>query len=240
MDNKKELKVDTPPIIEEAKKEKKQLTKEDKQRLRYAKSFIEVCLEYRYATKGKGYPLYETGSVCGNMVGDRIRHIISLDPDLDIATVARRADIGRNSLMRYLRKEDPDVPKPQTLVNIIRYGLSCPVEDFCFSPENYDVWETTFDGKYDDSIKDGADRNDYEIVKAITYANLMLPMVYKIDGVEYPVPRSILEVLSKQIHTAFETAELLLDYERRSAKPKGKVGSPPYKEEQIQSLDEIM
>ena len=44
MDNKKELKVATPPIIEEAKKAKKQLTKEDKQRLRCAKNFIEVCL----------------------------------------------------------------------------------------------------------------------------------------------------------------------------------------------------
>lgn len=208
----------------------------EKRWLRGAQEFHELCMSYKYPLPGITCPKYETGSICGNIIGDRIRYIKEHDKRLDYTSIARQAGIGRNSLMRYLRQKDPDIPKPRTLLDIITKGLHCTPEDFYYSPEDFSEWEKEFSKTLNLTITEKQLRTSYEDIKKYLNKEIFRPLTYEDGGTIYPVPHDIADILRKQLEAVFLTIDFLLDYEMKSNKPRGLV--EPYLIETIPGLED--
>ena len=67
--------------------------------------------------------------------------------------------------------------------------------------------------------------------KANVIFQLSLPIAYNDEKKKYKMPAQVLDLLSKQIFSAFETADTLLEYEKDKRKPKG------YFEEPVEFVD---
>ena len=205
--------------------------------LRHVKDFREICINYKYTDSSSGLPEYKTGTICGNIVGDRIRYIKDHDKRLNYTVIAKQAGISRDSLMRYLQHENPDIPKAQTLLDIITKGLHCNPDDFCYSPENFSVWEEAFSKALNLSITKTETRHSYETLKKEMESKILYGRwTYEDCGTTYPIPKDIMDVFRKQISAAFITIEYLLNYEMKSNKPRGFV--EPYLIETIPGFED--
>lgn len=194
------------------------------------KEFRDKCLEYHdgLKTDDKGEVIkYETGSTCGNIVGDRIR--VMLDKyNLSITHFEKVTKINRSSLQRFLRKDAPDVPSLSNLIVIIR-SFPCSVEDFVYAADNFEKWKDGFLNGY---LMPWGKKTivDYEMLKVLVPDLLEHILVYTVDEKRYKVPQHIVELLAKQINVAFEMTDLLLELEKNGDHPLGYYDLPTREE----------
>lgn len=212
------------PIGDAIKDKKRRDKKIQSDRLKEIQDFYDKCIYHRYGTDETPCPNdYKTGTVCGNMVGDRIRFILKKE-NLTIKYLADWSRVARSSLHRFLDAEEPDIPKAETLDKIIR-ALPIHLEDFLYSPEDFEEWKEGYTHGYmfvaNETIV------DYDMCKKLTLFRLSVPIAYEQDGKKYKMPAHIADLLSKQILSAFETADALLEYEMEKRKPQGYYENDP-------------
>jgi hypothetical protein len=139
--------------------------------------------------------------------------------------------------MRYLQHKNPDIPKAQTLLDIITKGLHCHPDDFCYSPENFNVWKEAFSKTLNLSITKTEIRYSYEKLKEQLESKILYGRwTYEDYGTTYPIPEDVMNVFKRQISAAFIEIEYLLNYEKTSNKPRGFV--EPYLVETIPGFEE--
>lgn len=213
--------------------------REEKKRLQETlaplNDFLDICYR-KYATSE-----YKTGTKCGNMIGDRIRHILWLK-EMTVLELAKKSGVGRSSLQRYLEK-NPDskkthkeeskdkfpFPRAITLYKVLQ-ALNCEIADFVESPENYAQWENNFENGYFFTISPHDEPNDYYGWKESVKFSLKRRLAYSSPkGYRY-VPNHIVETLTAQIYQAFDIADKMLEYEIKVSEAKGQV---PIKEIEI-------
>ena len=215
------------PIAEAIEDKKSRQKKIEDDRTASIQEFYDRCIYHRYGDEENRYlNNYKTGTTCGNMVGDRIRFILAKE-NLTIKDLAERSGVGRSSLHRFLDPESPDIPKVATLDKIIS-KLPCFLDDFLYSPDNYQEWEKAYSGY---PLNFGKSFCDYEKLKDYVILQLSLPVAYSDEEKKYKMPAQVLDLLSKQILSAFETADALLEYEKDKKKPNG------YFEEPVEFVD---
>lgn len=215
------------PIAEaiEDKKQREQKIKSD--RLAQIQAFYDRCIYHRYGVEENHYlNNYKTGTTCGNMIGDRIKFILA-EEGLTIKDLAERSGVGRSSLHRFLDPELPDIPKVATLEKIIS-KLPCFTDDFLYSPDNFEEWKDAYSGY---PLDFGDVFCNYDRLKEYIIFQLSIPVAYTDGSKKYKMPAQILDLLSKQIFSAFETADALLEYEMGKKAPKG------YFEERVELID---
>ncbi len=170
--------------------------------------FIDRCNYHRYGDEKNGFQdNYKTGTICGNIVGDRIRYILKSE-GMTVLELAEQSKVDRSSLNRFLRRDYPDIPKPDTLLKIIS-KLPCFTEDFLYSPDDFQVWENAYSGyplQFDKPVQ------DYEVWKSVITAQLSMQFAYQSGEKRYKIPPQIMDVLCKQIQSTFDTVDILLDY----------------------------
>ena len=215
------------PIAEAIEDKKSRQTKIEDERIASIQEFYDRCFYHRYGYEANHYlNNYKTGTTCGNIVGDRIRFILAKE-NLTIKDLAERSGVGRSSLHRFLDPESPDIPKVATLDKIIS-KLPCFIDDFLYSPDNYQEWENAYSGY---PLNFGKSFCNYEQLRDYVIFQLSLPVAYNDEKKKYKMPAQVLDLLSKQIFSAFETADTLLEYEKDKRKPKG------YFEEPVEFVD---
>lgn len=200
----------------EDKKEREKKIQDDRTAL--IKEFYDKCIYHRYGIDADPGPKdYKTGTICGNMVGDRIKVILEKE-GMNIKELAKWSGVARSSLHRFLDAEEPDIPKVATLDKIIR-TLPIYLEDFLYSPDDFEEWKKGYTSGY--VLNFGESIVDYDMFKRYAIFRLSLPVAYEQDGKKYKMPAHIVDLLSKQIFSAFETADALLEYEMEKRKPQG-------------------
>lgn len=222
-----------------ASKLESQKKREEKKRLQETlaplKDFLDVC----YSKYASGE--YKTGTKCGNMIGDRIRHILWLK-EMTVLELAEKSGVGRSSLQRYLEKnpyskkshkeENNDkfpFPKAITLYKVLQ-ALNCEIVDFVESPEKYAQWENDFENGYFFTISPHDEPKDYYAWKESVKLSLKQRLAYSSSkGYRY-IPNHIVETLTTQIYQAFDIADKMLEYEIKVSEAKGQV---PIKEIEI-------
>lgn len=215
------------PIAEAIEDKKNRQKKIEGDRLARIQEFYDRCIYHRYGDENNHYlNNYKTGTTCGNIVGDRIKFILEKE-DITIKDLAERSGVGRSSLHRFLDSESPDIPKVATLDKIIS-KLPCFTDDFLYSPDNYQEWKNAYSGY---PLNFGKSFCDYEKLRDYVIFQLSLPVAYNDENKKYKMPAQVLDILSKQIFSAFETADALLEYEKDKKKPKG------YFEEPVEIVD---
>lgn len=215
--NNKEQSKDQMPIKKAIEDRERRRRKIEEDQLAAVQEFIDRCEYHRYGDEKNGFQNnYRTGTACGNMVGDRIRFILDKE-NMTVVELAQLSGVSRSTINRFLRQEYPDIPKAGTLHKIVG-KLSCFLDDFIFSPDDIEEWKDAYCGY---PIKMGEMYNDYEQLKTFVFAQLSLPLAYTDGAKKHVIPLQIVDLFSKQIFSAFETADALLDYEREKAVPKG-------------------
>jgi transcriptional regulator with XRE-family HTH domain len=210
------------PIAEAIEDKKNRQKKIEGDRLARIQEFYDRCIYHRYGDENNHYlNNYKTGTTCGNIVGDRIKFILEKE-DITIKDLAERSGVGRSSLHRFLDSESPDIPKVATLDKIIS-KLPCFADDFLYSPDNYKKWESAYSGY---RLNFGKSFCDYEKLRDYVIFQLSLPVAYNDENKKYKMPAQVLDILSNQIFSAFETADALLEYEKDKKKPKGYFEEP--------------
>lgn len=213
----KEQRKDQMPIKKAIEDRERRIRKIEEDRLIAVQKFIDRCEYHRYGDDKNGFmDNYRTGTACSNMVGDRIRFILDKE-NMTVVELAQLSGVSRSTINRCLRQEYPDIPKAETLYKIIS-KLPCFLDDFLFSPDDIEEWQDAYCGY---PIKIGEMYNDYEQLKTFVFAQLSLPLAYTGGERKYVMPPHIIELFSKQIFSAFETADALLDYEKEKTAPKG-------------------
>ena len=211
------------PIAKAINNKKRRNKKIQDARIEAIQEFYDKCIYHRYGVNDDPGPKdYKTGTTCGNMIGDRIRYILARE-DISIKEFAKICGIGRSSFYRFMDTEEPDIPKVTSLYKIIK-ELPCFLDDFLYSPENYQAWEDAYSGY---PLKFKGFLCDYEEFKQDVVFKLSLPAIYEdSEGKKHKMPAQIVDLLSKQIYSAFETADALLAYELEKRQPKGTLEVP--------------
>ncbi len=207
---------------------KKQKLKENK--TAQIKAFQKKCIYHKDGDIADSGPQdYSTGTKCGNMVGDRIRFILNSE-GMTITELEKRSGIRRSSLQRYLKEIDPDIPKASTLEKIID-ALPCTFDDFLYSPEDFEKWKNGVRRGY---ILPLTMRSlDFNTLKFVVMDRLSRTLIYMVDGKYYDIPPHIVDLLVKQVYSAFEVAETLLEYEKLMPKSKGSYILPDAPEQDV-------
>lgn len=218
-----------------ASKIEKEQKRAEKKRMQEILAPIEAFLEECYAKYREGN--YKTGTICGNMIGDRIRCILQYE-EMSVVELSEETGIGRSSLQRYLEKDcykpriskstgKPDknsqkfiFPKAITLYKILQ-ALQCSVDDFVHSPDNFNKWENDYLNKYEYTFKPHETPTDYLLWKENIKSSLKRRFVYGTPQGLVLVPKEILDILTRQIFQAIETTDVLLEYAKQTSKPKG-------------------
>lgn len=217
----------TSPIAAAIENKKKREQKIENDRLAQIQQFYDRCIYHRYGVEENRYlNNYQTGTTCGNMVGDRIKFILA-EEGMTITDLAERSGVGRSSLHRFLDPELPDIPKVATLDKIIS-KLPCFPDDFLYSPDDFQEWKDAYSGY---PLDFGNTFCNYELLKEYIVMQLSIPVAYSAGNKKHKMPAQILDLLSKQIFSAFETADALLEYEMGKKAPKG------YFEERVEFID---
>lgn len=197
--------------INNAKSEKEK--KLEKEKFSKIKEFLKICEKHKFDTTP---PDYKTGTKCGNMVGDRIRVMLQ-EENMTITDLAKKSGVSRSTLQRYLSNDDPDIPTAKKLDQVIA-AFPYPYEDFLFSPEDFEEWK--YGLVYGHAVQWTETFQDYDIFAASVIASFAQTFVYG-DGIKkYRVPDHIMDLLIKQITTAFQTTNELLAYEKQKTNPK--------------------
>lgn len=225
------------PRKEERKKElaKKHKLEEERQN-KVLEEFHKKCVE------ADMNGLYQTGTACGNMAGDRIKRIMH-NLNLTIMELADATGVSRSSLQRYLRSKNPDIPKAPTLKKILSNKVFVfGVDLFTRYPDDYKRWEEEYDGGLPVEIN-GVDKpfTNYEQLKGYIINTLRNPLSYLIskeiptdliedeetgemkksqpqyDITEVPMPEEIAHIFATHLLNVFDTIELLLEPEKQKA-----------------------
>ena len=196
----------------------KSAKKIQEKRIAKIRQFRNRCLEYRYGTVKNGDKIieYKTGTMCGNIIGDRIRYILR-QQKISVTDFAEQCGVGRNSLQRYLSESDPDIPTVKTLEKIIN-ALPCALDDFIIFVDDYEKWQDGISNAYALALEEKY--FDYEVFKYEMMESFYKTMVYEDNGKKYRMPLNVADVFIKQMLSVFETVNALLDYEKKMVKPK--------------------
>jgi transcriptional regulator with XRE-family HTH domain len=219
------------PIASALEDKRKREKKIQEMKIAMITDFHAKCIYHRFGTETTPGPNdYKTGSNCGNIFGDRVKLILEKE-GMTIKELADSSGVARSSLHRFLDPEDADIPKVATMEKIIG-ALPIHLDDFVHSPDSFAIWEKDYISGY---VKPFGDVFvNYGDFKRFAILDLSTPLAYEQNGKKYQMPTEIVDLLSKQILSAFETADALLEYEMEKRKPQGYFKSTP----KVELLDE--
>ena len=215
------------------KEENKKATQLKKEQFKTIKDFMDIC--YEEYLNGE----YKTGTKCGNIIGDRIRYLLK-KKKMSIVQLSKMSGIARSTVQSYLtndcykskRKTENEKPKiwpsKNNLLKMLNV-LECFLQDFVHSPDNFKKWMSDYEhGYYLDIEFSQLPHTNYDVYKEWMLIQLKRPFTYNVingnnANEEIPMSERIREVLSRQLLTAFDIVDALLENDARA---KGKYTVP--------------